>query len=132
MDCKTFFCSFIGNRATAEECSRNVILFKTNFDRRLIVFFFRSNTAQTAVTALNWSCLLYSIGSKKKEDAIKLEMKKIVEAQAFLLTAIVSADNSKLLDKAYSLVFKFASFLLREIRKWKYFSAEWYLGSSEK
>lgn len=48
---------------------------------------------------------MYSIGSKKKPDAVKEEIGKIVETHALFLTAIVSADNSKILDKAYSLVF---------------------------
>lgn len=65
---------------------------------------YRKNTARTALTALNWSCLLYAIGSKKNEDGIKREIGKIVEAQAILLTAVVSADDQKILNKAYSLV----------------------------
>lgn len=61
--------------------------------------------AQIALTALSWSCLLYGVGSERNEAAVKVEINKIVETQAFLLTAVVSADNGKVLDRAYSLVF---------------------------
>lgn len=47
---------------------------------------------------------MYEKGSSKNESLIKQEIRKIVEAQAFLLTAIVSADVSKILQKAYAFV----------------------------
>lgn len=70
----------------------------------MLLYVYRKSTAHTALVALNWSCLLYEIGSKKKEDVVKHEIGKVVEAQAVLLTAVVSVDNSKILNKAYSLV----------------------------
>lgn len=67
-------------------------------------FFLRTNTAQTALYALKWSCLVYSVGSSKNEKTVKAEISKIIEAQALLLTCVVSASNAKLLNKAYKLV----------------------------
>ncbi|KAL3270236.1 hypothetical protein HHI36_009292 [Cryptolaemus montrouzieri] len=63
-----------------------------------------SNTSQTGLYALQWSCLLFANGWKYNEKAVLEHISQIVEIQSILFTTVEAGNNSKRSAKAFNLI----------------------------
>lgn len=70
-----------------------------------LLSFFRTNTCQTGLYALHWSCLLVTVGWKVNQSVFQTHLSQIIEIQALLLTTVVAAGIEKRSTKAFNLVF---------------------------
>lgn len=67
---------------------------------------FSVNTSQTALFALDLICLLLKKSAKVSEKTLKDEISQLVESQAFILSSIVAAGDSKQIERAFQNVSK--------------------------
>lgn len=68
--------------------------------------FFSSNTCQTGLYALHWSCILLINGWKHNESVLREHLPKIVEIQSVLYSNVEAGNNVKRSSKAFNLVRK--------------------------
>lgn len=66
--------------------------------------FFRTNTCQTGLYALHWSCLILTVGWKVNQSIFQTHLSQIIEIQALLLSTVVAAGIEKRSTKAFNLV----------------------------
>ncbi|KYB24626.1 Translational activator GCN1-like Protein [Tribolium castaneum] len=63
-----------------------------------------TNTCQTGLYALHWSCLLVTVGWRVNENILQTHLSEIVEVQAVFLTTVVAAGIEKRSTKAFNLL----------------------------
>ncbi|RZC38970.1 translational activator GCN1-like, partial [Asbolus verrucosus] len=63
-----------------------------------------TNTCQTGLYALHWSCLVLTVGWKVNQKCLETYLSQIIETQALLLTTVVAAGIEKRSTKAFNLL----------------------------
>lgn len=65
---------------------------------------FSTNTCQTGLYALHWSCQVLTVGWRVNQSVLQSHFSQIIETQALLLTTVVAAGIEKRSTKAFNLV----------------------------
>jgi hypothetical protein len=63
-----------------------------------------TNTCQTGLYALHWSCLVLTVGWKVNQSTLQKHISQLIEIQALLLTTVVAAGIEKRSIKAFNLL----------------------------
>lgn len=81
----------------------------TLFSYLYILSYSSSNTCQTGLYALHWSCILLTHGWKQNDVVLLEHIPQIVEIQSILYSNVEAGNNAKRSTKAFNLVREFKS-----------------------